>query len=313
MNKGFRQIRILTITIIIYMLAALSWWSVLLLRYNRINYKLASILPDSDNAALLEEFEKQRSMIIGEGMVFALALVIGIYLIYRSYKKEVDVSRQQHNFLLSVTHEFKSPLSVIKLILQTLPHPNLSADKRSEMLEQGNEEVDRLEAMINNLLTTTKVDAAYKPNFETIRLSQFLDAEFKHLEGRYRQNIDFQLIDDPRIRIDRELFKLVINNIIDNAAKYTNTATDIRFVSKQKGDKAYISIIDNGPGIPDSEKQKVFEKFYRIENEETRKTQGTGLGLYLVKEILKLHEAEIRIKDNKPSGTEIEISLEAYE
>jgi len=293
------------------MLAALCWWSILLLKFNEENYTLKQSL---DNYAPTEirkiesDYQKQRKMILGEGMVFGIALIVGIYFIYRSYRREVDVTKRQNNFLLSITHELKSPLSVVKLINQTLLKRNLNKEQQTELLSDGETEILRLENLISNLLLTTKLDD-YARNFVPAPLSEIIQERVNIYNKRYNDRISFSMDQDQLLAIDKELFSTAIDNLISNALKYSeeNTKVDIHLSARSK--LTTICISDLGKGIPDIEKEKVFNKFYRSGDEETRNSQGSGLGLYLVREIIKLHQGQIIIQDNKPQGSIFVITL----
>jgi signal transduction histidine kinase len=102
---------------------------------------------------------------------------------------------------------------------------------------------------------------------------------------------------------------MALNNLLENAVKYTPADKPVTISLQLKNNSAVIQIADNGPGIPDAEKGKVFNKFYRIGNEETRKSKGTGLGLYLTSKIIKQHNGKIAVMDNVPSGCIFEIML----
>ncbi|MEZ4986561.1 MAG: ATP-binding protein [Saprospiraceae bacterium] len=111
------------------------------------------------------------------------------------------------------------------------------------------------------------------------------------------------------ILADEQAMTSVITNLVENAIKYSkdNPQIAIRVYSDAK--KVHLEIADNGIGIPSGEKGRVFEKFYRIGNEDTRTTKGTGLGLFIVKEIVKYHTGQIDVRDNKPQGTVFQITL----
>ena len=105
------------------------------------------------------------------------------------------------------------------------------------------------------------------------------------------------------LEADEQLLSIIFSNLIENAIKYSPENTPIEITGKQENNKTTISIADTGAGIPDNEKENVFTKFYRIGNEETRSAKGTGLGLYIVKNLVALHHAQINISNNKPTGT----------
>lgn len=111
---------------------------------------------------------------------------------------------------------------------------------------------------------------------------------------------------------DRMGLTSVVTNLIENAIKYSNDATNIRVSVSEEDNHVVFKIADQGYGIPDAEKKKVFQKFYRVGQEETRKTKGTGLGLYIVDRILELHKGKVSVKDNQPSGSIFEVVLPKF-
>ena len=105
------------------------------------------------------------------------------------------------------------------------------------------------------------------------------------------------------IKGERLLLQLLVNNLIDNALKYSSKEKTVSIELNKHHNKIFLKITDEGNGISDDEKKKVFEKFYRSGNEETRKTKGTGLGLYLCKRIAESHKAKIKVNNNQPAGS----------
>jgi signal transduction histidine kinase len=119
---------------------------------------------------------------------------------------------------------------------------------------------------------------------------------------------------EPLIFLNGDKFALtsVLTNLIENAIKYSPPCAEIKISLKQKGDQISFIVADSGIGIDDQEKSRIFEKFYRVGSEETRKTKGTGLGLFIVKQVLDKHQATIKVKNNNPSGTIFEVIFNAH-
>lgn len=266
------------------------------------------------------EFEKERSlyvrnrwMIIGEGLVFGISLTIGMYLIQKTFNKEVAQTRSQKNFLLSVTHELKSPIAAINLITQTLIKRNVEGQKKMELHNSILSESSRLENLINNLLMATKLDNNYQYNFEENDLKVLID---KCVHSQRISHPDVELLsnipDDIIVVGDRESLASVFLNLIENGIKYNKNEKSIDINAKIKGEILEVSVKDDGIGIPEEEKNKVFQQFYRIGNEETRQTKGTGLGLYIVSKIIKAHNGRIKIENNLGGGTIFTVSLPAW-
>lgn len=244
-------------------------------------------------------------MVLGEGSVFFILLAIGGWQTLQSFKKEVSLARQQKNFLLAVTHELKSPIASVKLYLQTLQKRELEREKQNEIVAKAIADTDRLGSLVENLLLATKIDRSdYMLHFEELNLSDLVaqivatHPENKRLKTEIQEGIKMQA--------DKLAFTSIFINLLENALKYSEQNVVVKL---QREKNILLSIIDNGHGIPDEEKQKIFEKFYRIGNEDTRKSKGTGLGLYIVKNLVERHNGTIHIRNNQPSGSNFEIEF----
>jgi len=249
------------------------------------------------------EFTKTKKMIVGEGVFFGLALIIGIYFLYRSYKQELEGSKRQNNFLLSVTHELKTPLSVLSLTNQTLQSRDLPKEKQKEILIDAGLELERLEDLVNNILTATKIDHQYNAQVEEIKIITFLEELVFKLSSRYSHKLELLFEDDYLIQVDKELFEIALKNLIDNACKYSPDATTVKIKTKIDQNHNTLSIIDQGEGIKPENVSKIFDKFYRAGEESVRNSKGSGLGLYLVKEILNIFNASIHLASNSGKGS----------
>ena len=125
--------------------------------------------------------------------------------------------------------------------------------------------------------------------------------------------VDLDLNSNAQITIDKELFETVLLNLIDNAFQYSMPDPKVLIKTSNQNQHIQIEVRDNGSGIASEEKKNIFDKFYRIGNEETRKTKGTGLGLYLSAEIMKMHNGKISVADNKPNGSIFSLLIPRHE
>lgn len=245
-------------------------------------------------------------MVLGEGGVFMIILTIGFYITFRGLKKEMKFSQQQRNFLLSITHELKTPIAAIKLYLQTIQKRNPEEDKRKEMLGKSLQENERLSTLVENILTVTKMeDEAYPLNKEHFDLSEFIEEIGLKVMETQRKFLDFEFIIQPEVKFngDRNAMHMVLINLISNAVKYSPEGGNITISLFHKEGETAFSIADEGPGIPKEEKDEIFKKFYRVGNESTRTNKGTGLGLFIVKQITQMHGGRAFVRRNKPKGS----------
>ena len=286
MKKPF----IIFYALIIYAVSELVWWG----------YMLIKLQPE------------RIGMILGEGSMFALILVVGAYSLHASINKERKLQEQKKNFLLSVTHELKSPLASIKILLQTIQKRNLTREQLLDFVNKSLLDVERLDDMVENMLLASKIDnRSYSFPKASFNLSVLVDSIVNRLQIT-KCDCNQQIIDaeiEPKIEITGDKFALtsVVTNLIENAVKYSSPCSAVGVKLFSKDDKVYLEVADQGIGIADNEKTRIFDKFYRVGSEDTRNTKGTGLGLYIVKEVLDKHQASIKVRDNRPAGSVFEV------
>jgi signal transduction histidine kinase len=276
--------------LIIYALAELVWWG----------YLLVKMMPSSF------------AMIMGEGSIFIVVFSAGAISLHKSINRERKLQEQKKNFLLSVTHELKSPLASIKILLQTIQKRDLTKEQTRNFIEKSLMDIERLDDMVENMLLASKIDnRSYTFPKDKFNLSVLVDSIVNRLqitkcEGT-QQIIDAEI--EPKIQLTGDKFALtsVVTNLIENAIKYSGPCETVGVKLFSKDGKIFLEVADHGIGIADQEKNRIFDKFYRVGSEDTRNTKGTGLGLYIVKEVLDKHQASIKVKDNRPAGSIFEV------
>jgi len=306
--------------VISYMLIALVWWSVLLFSKNNEAFTAQThrfdegILSSSEYQKIEAKHNRQKYMIIGEGLVFGIMLIIGIHLIVKAYGRELEVAQKENNFLLSITHELKSPIAAIQLILDTFKKRELPKETFNQLNSHALEETDRLNTLVGNLLYANKLSYGTSFHFEKMDLSELIQGSLSHFKKIHPTfEIISSLEESTYAKVDADAINIMISNILENAVKYSKESNAIKCVVEKKKHKIEISILDQGVGIEDVEKTKIFDKFYRIGNEDTRETKGTGLGLYLCQEISQAHKGDIVVKNNTPKGSIFKITIPAYD
>jgi len=286
--KRFKKPITIFYFLVLYALAELTWWGYLLIAANA----------------------KRMPMILGEGSVFLIILLVGIYFFQRTIKKESEFHQQQQNFLLSVTHELKSPLAAIKLVLQTLVKRDLTKDKRDQLIGNSIEDVGRLDDLVENMLLATRIENnSYSYPKELFDFSELVKSIFDRaiITSENTRNFQQQIAENISIMGDRFALGSLINNILENAIKYSPNGAIVQVQLYQQSNKIFFIVADQGVGIADSERQKIFQKFYRSGNELTRQNKGTGLGLFIVEQVAKNHQAKVLVSNNQPKGTIFEI------
>lgn len=282
-----------------YVLLQFSWWAYHLIELTQIN-----VIEDKG-------VSRKVLMILGEGLVFFLIIMLGLWQIRKSIKRELKLSERQRNFLLSVTHELKTPLASNKLILQTIRKREFDEEKRKDLLDLAISENVRLENMIDNMLNATRIEHnTVYINREKFNMNVLLETVLERFKKVYDiQNITHQLETDLAVLADSSMVETVFVNLIENAIKYAGKDAIIEVKANRVGNKIRFSVADNGPGVQKNLQKEIFEKFMRSGNEETRTKKGTGLGLYISKEFIKLNQGGIVYKDNSPKGAIFEVNL----
>lgn len=297
-----------------YTILQFFWWTYLIFELNAEIIELEKIIIQIGNIETVEliaaqtnldsEFFKKKMMIMGEGGVFLLILLTGFYLIKRSHQKELDLAKQEQNFMLAITHELNSPLAAIKLNIETLMRRKLAQDKVNMVLERTMQESERLNHLINNILATSRME---KTGFELYPEQTDLIENVKHLVHKYESLIPqrIEIESDPSIQVEIDVlsFELILQNLLENASKYSEDDSVITVQLISKEDVICMEVKDLGIGISDEEKPKILSKFYRVGNESTRKSKGTGLGLYLVSNLVNEMNGRVLIQNNQPQGT----------
>ena len=283
-----------------YVILQFTWWG-----YHLVDLT-TEIEPEEKNLA------KKIFMIFSEGMVFFIILMIGLWKIRSSIRKELSLSQRQNNFLLSVTHELKTPLAANKLYLQTVLKRELETEKRNSLIQKAISENQRLEAMIDNILNASRLEnQVFKVHFEKIDFSQLLtDIKERYNKILQKEVLKLELEADFSINGDRFMLEAIINNLIDNSIKYAGIDSPIVIYSRKSSNGNFIfGVRDFGSGIPLKFHAEIFKKFMRIGNEDTRAQKGTGLGLFIVAEFVRMQGGKIKYIDNQPSGANFEITF----
>lgn len=278
--------------LIIYAIFQLIWWGRLLLIAN----------PNS------------RGMVFGETAVFLFIFLVGAYYLQKAINQERKLHQQQKNFLLSVTHELKSPLASIKLYLQTILKRELDPVQRKSFLTNSLKDIERLDDLVENMLLATKIESnLYTFPKENCNLSELVNSVAGRLQVHTCSSQIIKLSVQQGISLQGDKFALtsVVTNLIENAVKYSPACAEVHVTLRRSEGQIQFVVADSGIGINDQEKSRIFDKFYRVGSEDTRKTKGTGLGLFIVKQVLDKHQALIKVKNNQPSGTVFEVTFNA--
>jgi two-component system sensor histidine kinase CiaH len=318
-GESKRKLRLTTIVywvLLSYIIAALIWWYFSLYTQNEtmFNLRKENLTRSMDTRSVvyrnalskIEDIRKRNnSKYIGEGGTFLILILFGAVYIFRSVKSQFRSQQQQQNFVMAITHELKTPIAVSRLNLETLQRYQLDEAKKAKIIQMTLEETMRLDSLINNILISSQLDGhSYQVSKEELDLSALVQDVTNQFHTRYPDRKLVQAIrPDIDFNGDPLLLKLLVSNLLENANKYSprDQPIELELSANEKSIRLYVK--DQGIGISAEEKKNVFRKFYRVGNEQTRRTKGTGLGLYLARKISNDHNGQICIEDNQPQGS----------
>jgi two-component system, OmpR family, sensor histidine kinase CiaH len=315
-HQKIKRVTIIYWLLLFYIVAALAWWFISLENQNRKIQHLReelSILQHQQSgkenkttiAIIKAEGDRNNAKYLGEGVAFLILILVGAFFVFRSVRRQFHLQQQQQNFMMAVTHELKTPISVARLNLETLKKYTLDPEKQKKLILNALDETARLNFLTNNILIASQLEGGrYESSKEELDLSGLLKDCIQDFRNRFpdRKFLD-EIEPDADIKGDPLLLQILINNLIENAIKYSPKDARVTAFLRKYRSGIELQIRDEGPGIADEEKKKIFSRFYRIGNEATRKKQGTGLGLYLCSIIAKDHNADISVTNNEPTGS----------
>ncbi|MBL7812508.1 MAG: HAMP domain-containing histidine kinase [Bacteroidetes bacterium] len=258
--------------------------------------------------ALNKRLQRRTDGWLWEGTSIVLVLMVIAIFMYLYLDRILTVNQQQNNFLLTVTHELKTPVASAKLAVQTaekqLPQ---GSESPKRLLQMADKNLERLGNIMDRVLMATRLETNRNIySAQPIVLEELVHHTLEELKHSLPDTavVDTQLEKDLAITGDWQMLTMALSNLISNAVKYSKTGEEkITIRTYTEKGRVAMSVSDLGIGIPSDERQRIFKKFYRIGDEKTRSSSGTGLGLYLVKKILRQHKAIIWSENNVPHGT----------
>jgi signal transduction histidine kinase len=252
--------------------------------------------------------------LLSVGTTFLILLVVGVALYLALSIKAINLSRRQSNFIDSVTHELKSPIASLKLCLQTLNRHDVSQEQRADFYRYMLEDVERLDHLINQMLDAGRVES--RPSMgeaEPLPVGPLARQCAEAVCLSYRLPPETVQIDVPPcvITAPRNDLGMILRNLLDNAVKYAGQPPEVRLEAALEDDRMVcLRVSDNGRGIPRHLRRKVFGRFFRLGSELERDKPGTGLGLYIVRTLVRRLRGSIEIRDRQPPpGTMFEVRL----
>ncbi len=320
----YRRWTTLFITVSCLLLAQVVWWTTVFMQEVNAMAALKSQnavlrsnlhgapLSDESAEAISKEVLHRRIMFLSESTFFVVLTFIGMYLLLHALKVERKARETQRNFVEIVSHESKTPLTALKLRLESITEKRNDPSLSKEM-GQAMEEVRRLATLFENALSLNRVErGAFQ--FENLYVVDSLNQVIRRLEPLFKaRDVSLRLDIDEEVAVsgDAHGLDMTFQSLLENAIIYNDKPKkEISIRVSLAASKIRVLISDNGPGIPPEERLKIFDRFYR--GTSAGRTPGTGLGLHLAKTIIEAHHGEIRITDNENNqGCRFEIELPA--
>jgi len=287
--------------------------------------KITSMFADNFPPWRIEVSSKQTSTFLFSGIIksyyfwtiLAMMAILGFGIIItgRIIAHEKEILKMKSDFISSVSHEFKTPITSIKALSERLLEGSVKdQNRRSEYYTIISQDAESLSHLVGNILDFSKMEEGKEQyQFEDTDCIAWLEETIRSFFNRTTgRRFVFQSPETntiPRIKIDRNAMKLVFNNLLDNAFKFSSEDSEIRVIHKKRGNKLLVKIMDDGIGIPKNEQAKIFEKFYRGKSALDHSITGTGLGLTIVKKIIEDHGGEIQVSSQPGKGSAFMILL----
>ena len=279
---------------------------------------MSQLIIDPNALERVVDSRKRRfRMFVAEGSFFLILIIAGAIAIHRSLRRGAEFERRQQNFLAAVTHELKAPLASIRLFTETLSSRQLSEEKRRDCLGKIAQDVERLQELIDDALEAGVFSRrSFHPALELNDLSEHLVSYvemYRHRAERAGLHLTTEIAPGVKVYTDQVHLRRAVGVVIENAIKYSHPdrpESEIHISLAAQGRDAVITVTDQGMGLDLDDQKRVFERFYRAGDEMTRRVSGSGLGLYLAREIISAHRGRISLCSDGPgTGTTVEIRL----
>ncbi|GJL80311.1 MAG: two-component sensor histidine kinase [Nitrospinaceae bacterium] len=253
-------------------------------------------------------------IILLEGCFLMLIILAGVYMIFVYWNKQARLNKLQSNFVSSVSHELKSPLASIQLYLETLKYQEVSKEDTEDFVETMLTDTERLAALIDNILESSKYDPKrMQLQFQSVEMGAFIREVVEGLKRQFEERnckVTLELEDDPVLLVDQRAMRMVFNNLIGNALRYSPAGSPLTIRMQKKKKFCEIDFIDQGMGLEKKDVKKIFKKFYRVTDKDSQNIEGAGLGLFISKEIVRTHKGQIRVfSEGRGKGTVFTVAL----
>ena len=242
----------------------------------------------------LAHYRRRVVIVVGEGVLFVVAMATAITLLWAVLRREGERERQHQNFVSAVTHELKTPIAGIRLALETVLSGRVDDQGRERFLRNAVADADRLSGLVEKILEVTRyAGGAHRLEIALGDLSQLVEEEIMAAERRAAvrgMRLEADVRPDIQAPFDPEALGIVLSNLLENAFKYaTGSPPEVRVSLRLERGEAILEVSDSGIGIDPRELEAIFQPFYRSSDEVTRRAPGTGIGLFVAREIAAAH------------------------
>lgn len=279
-----------------------------------VRVELSFTIPEIAAQQIQNKLRNKQNAWLGEGITVGLLTLVILGLMYYYLDKIIRFNQQKTNFMMAVTHELKTPIAAAKLAIQTVIR-NKNQENQERVLEISKQSIDRLSGLMERVLMATQFENRIPTKTEKwVNIHDVISKAIDEGQFGIADELKNSLVEskDFLILCDEHMLKIVFINLFTNSIKYSEeNCVNVSVNSFIRDGVFGVTVSDQGIGIPVGERNLIFEKFYRVGDERTRSRQGSGLGLYLVKQILQLHKASIEVTANTPKGSKFNIVFNA--
>jgi two-component system phosphate regulon sensor histidine kinase PhoR len=252
-------------------------------------------------------------------LILDLFLLAAIWIVYRNLRRQIELARMKSDFVSNVSHELKTPLALIRMFAETLEMDRVkSEEKKQEYYRVISQETERLTHLVNNILNFSRMEAGRKEyHLQMSDLNELVSEVLEKYDYHLKQN-GFEVFrelshDIPELEVDKESLSEALLNLIDNAVKYSRDKKQIAIKTGIENGAVFLEVEDHGIGIKSSDKEKIFEKFFRVTDGLVHNTKGSGLGLSLVKNIVDAHGGNVAVESELGKGSRFRLYLPLQE
>ena len=251
-------------------------------------------------------------LILSEGLILLVVILVGVYVIFIYWRRQLSLNREQKNFVAQVTHELKSPVASVQLHLETIRRHHPDEKQLDSFIDTMLADTERLNNLINKMLTANRLEQSrWRLSLRSCNLSDFLHEYL----GAWRSTQDTGVIlhhdiaDNIYANIETDTFTMILRNLLENAVLYSDPPAQITVTLYSEGKHCHLLVTDKGRGIAAAEQHRVFRLFYRLHHEDSH-IKGSGLGLFIVRALIKRHKGRITLRsDGAGRGCTFHITL----